>query len=1104
MSYTPLSVISENSLLRSTVTVDDLIDFAKVKQLDILALTDNNVMYAAVPFYQKCLENGIKPIIGLNVSLTSTVENETLPLTLYAKDQIGYQALIQLSTLVSMATSQTLTLEQVEERADHLIVIIRPFTQAGELITKASIDFQTLGKVFPSVYLGIDITQLINVEMEDYRKLSQRYQLPLLAFQTVNRLYEEDDVTVKVLRAIDEKKTLEDMENASQAVSSRYHAFETVLQSVQLYQESGFADALEATKLVSEQVNLTIPLEQKLLPTYPLAQGEDSTVYLKKLAFQGAKERLSTVNDQYVERLNKELAVIDEMGFSDYFLIVWDIVSYAKKHHIQTGPGRGSAAGSLVAYCLYIIDVDPLAYDLLFERFLNRERFSPPDIDLDVPDNKRSQLITYIQSKYGAEHVAQIITFGTLGAKQSIRDTARIMGKTPQEINALSKAIPTEADMTLAKAYQDSANFKKLIDSSSKNQQILKSAQRIEGLKRNVSTHASGVVISSVPLMQLVPLQDTQGNLPIIQYEMSILEDVGLLKFDILGSKNLAILSDALASIRQESPTFNIEEIPLDDRQTLKIFEAVDTNGIFQFESNGMQRFLKQLRPTSFEDVIAAIALFRPGPMKEISHFIKRRQGSEAVEFVHKDLTSLLRPTYGIMIYQEQVMRAAQIVAHYSLGEADILRRAIGHKDRELIAKEKQHFVEAAVANGYSRQDSLDIYHYIERFADYGFNKSHAVAYSLLSFQQAYIKAHYPKAFYAAIMRHAGAVKLKMYAIEARYKGISFLAPDINKSRYSYAVETNGIRLGFAQIKHLQVATIKNTVKLQSHQYFEDFIAYVKALDVQSINEKSLQALIYSGAFDYSGYNRKTLIVSLENILKNVKTAHLSENLFSLFQPHYIKSEDFSDLEKAEKELEYLSVSLTSHPINAYSDVRHYHQFRYLIEIRDQSRFNILATLNSYKAFQTKKGEVMAELTLSDETANLTAVAFPETYRRYIKLIEKGNNLAVSLKKSHRKGEVQYIVEQIYSADRLKNDLPRGSLFIRLYDKISAQQQASLDAVSREYAGKTPVFIYDDSTGKTYRLKSHFWMHYSDELQNVLEQAFGSGNVVYQENGNND
>lgn len=1105
MSHVPLAVISENTLLHSTLTIDAIVSYAKENNIKTLALTDRNIMYGAIPFYQKCLANGIKPIIGLKLMLFDEQFEKALPIIVYAKNQKGYASLMRLSSIVNMNETAVISINDLKENNEDLILVVEPHLKNGQLITdvlSANILWQMRENITNDLFLGIDASDLIDSELIAYRKLSRESQVELVALPTINRLYEEDSKTVDVLRAIDLKKTMEDFQDEKVGVKLG-HAFESVLKIPDIYEELGFFNAIANTEKISQQIHLEIPLDQPLMPTFKPPNQKSSKDYLKELSLAGLEDRLvTTVSDAYVERLEHELDVIDEMGFSDYFLIVWDIVAYAKKQNIQTGPGRGSAAGSLVAFALNIIDVDPLKYDLLFERFLNRERFSPPDIDLDVPDNKRETIIRYIQSKYGSDYVAQIITFGTLGAKQAIRDTARIMGQSPNEIDQLSKAIPREAGMTLDKAYKADKNFNQLIRSSEVNVSIFKNARKIEGLKRNVSTHASGVVISSQPLTQLVPIQANNSNIPITQYEMDKLEKIGLVKFDILGSKNLAILNDAIRFVKRENKNFAIENIPLDDNKALHVFEIADTNGIFQFESDGMKRFLSQLKPNAFEDVVAAIALFRPGPMKEIPRFINRRNGSEPIEYVHDSLKDLLEPTNGIMIYQEQVMRAAQIVANYSLGEADILRRAMGHKDRALIEEEKHRFVEGAAANQYTTQEAEEIYHYIERFADYGFNKSHAVAYSVLSYQLAYLKANHPKAFYAAVMSHASTQKLKRYGVEAKYKGIQFIGPDINKSGYSYEPDDNGIRLGLSQIRQLQRSVITHTLKLQNGHYFEDLINYVNAMDTNDITEKNLEALIYAGAFDYSEQNRKTLIASLENILANIKNAKLSENLFSLFKPYYVETEEFSALEKAEKEFEYLNVSISSHPIITYEALRKQSQYKYMVELNEQKRIAYLATIMEVKTIQTKKGEMMARIKISDETGEIEAVVFPETYRRHIKLLEEGTNVGISIRESTRKGEKQYIVDQMTLADQLLENLPKGAIFIRLRDQVTNDQYEFLEQLSLKYSGNTPVYIFNEMNEKTYRLKEKMWLKDSKETLYELRKTFGNTNVAFQASNN--
>ena len=492
------------------------------------------------------------------------------------------------------------------------------------------------------------------------------------------------------------------------------------------------------------------------------------------------------------------------MGFDDYFLIVWDIMKYAHEAGIQTGPGRGSAAGSLVSYLLNITKVDPIEYQLLFERFLNPERYTMPDIDLDFPDNRREDILDYVRRKYGDNHVAQIATFGTFGSKQALRDVCRVLGLTTVQAGEWSKAVPNQLGINLKSAYEQSKSLQALVSRSPKNQLIFETACRIEGLPRHLSTHAAGVVLYDKPLTDVIPLMYKEQQLPITQYTMKYVEQIGLLKMDFLGLTNLSILHDSIEltkSIYQHEIILN--EIPLDDEKTLELFQEADTNGIFQFESDGIRRVLKKLRPTNLEDIAAVNALYRPGPMEQIDTFIKRKHGQEVVKYPHPILESILQSTYGVMVYQEQVMQVTSQMAGFTLGQADILRRAIGKKDAKVIETEKAHFIEGAIEKGIDVASATEVYQYIERFANYGFNRSHAFAYSLLAYQLAYFKTHYPRAFYTAILRFVGdrSPKLQTYFIEAKQRGISIKNPSINTSLEEYNATVDGIFIGLNAIK---------------------------------------------------------------------------------------------------------------------------------------------------------------------------------------------------------------------------------------------------------------------------------------------------------------
>ncbi|MFL6555157.1 MAG: DNA polymerase III subunit alpha, partial [Bacillus sp. (in: firmicutes)] len=578
-------------------------------------------------------------------------------------------------------------------------------------------------------------------------------------------------------------------------------------------------------------------------------------------------ERFSAPSQEYFDRLSYELSVIKRMEFSNYFLIVWDFMRYARAQGILTGPGRGSAAGSLVAYVLYITDVDPLQHNLLFERFLNPERISMPDIDIDFPDHRRDEVINYVANKYGELHVAQIVTFGTLAAKAALRDVGKVFGLNSKELEHLSRMIPPRLGISLQGAYKESEALRRFINETPMNLRLFETALKLEGLPRHTSTHAAGVVISEKQLIDLIPIQRGSTNVYLTQFSMEYLEEIGLLKMDFLGLRNLTLIDSILSSIyRKTGKKINISSIPLEDSLTFDLLAKGETTGIFQLESEGMRKVLIRLKPSRFEDIVAVNALYRPGPMENIPLFIDRKHGVEAVVYPHPDLQPILENTYGVIVYQEQIMQIASKMAGFSLGEADLLRRAVGKKKKDILDKERNHFVQGALKKGYNQSLANEIYDLIVRFANYGFNRSHAVAYSMITYQLAFLKANYPVYFMAGLLTSAigNDTKIAQYIMETKQKGINVLPPSINHSSYSFQVEQDGIRYSLAAIRSVGAAALKEIFQARKRKKFADLFDLCIRVSTKAINRKTLEFLVHSGCFDEFGEDRAVLLASLD------------------------------------------------------------------------------------------------------------------------------------------------------------------------------------------------------------------------------------------------
>ncbi|MFW6283687.1 MAG: DNA polymerase III subunit alpha, partial [Minisyncoccales bacterium] len=748
MKFTHLHVHSHYSLLDGLPKIDELIQNVKEKDMDSVALTDHGVMYGAVEFFKKAKEAGIKPIIGCEVYVAyegmeqkrPNIDNKRYHLVLLAKNKKGYQNLVKLVSkahLKGFYYKPRIDEELLKKHSEGLIgltaciqgeipqlIISNKKDQAKELIKKYKNIFKE-GDFYLEIQDHPEIKEQTKVNKE-LKKYAEEFNLPLVATCDVHYLEKEDAEAQDILMRINTGTTANDSDRLSMKES------DFSLRSPKEMKES-FKDTPEAiknTQKIVEKCDFEFELGGLQLPKFEVPKGKTAEKYLKELSYEGAKERYGEITEEIDERLTRELTLINNNGFSTYFLIVQDFINWAKNNGIVVGPGRGSAAGSLVSYCLNITNVDPLKYNLIFERFMNGERISPPDIDIDFTDKRRDEVIEYVADKYGEDKVAQIITFGTMAARGSIRDVGRALGYSYDYCDKIAKLIPFGNN--LKETLEEVDEFKQIYKEEKKAKILIDYALKLEGCARHASTHACGVVISPTPLNNIIPTQNPSQNEDhiITQYEMHAVEDLGLLKMDFLGLKNLTIIEETINKIKENvGDEIKIEDIPLEDKKTFKLFQNANTTGVFQLESQGMKSYLKQLKPTKFEDIIAMVALYRPGPMELIPKYINRKHGKEEVEYIHPDLKPILKSTYGILVYQEQVMKIAQELAGFSLGEADVLRKAIGKKIKELLMAQKEKFIKGVVNNNISKEIALQIWNWIEPFAEYSFNRSHAASY---------------------------------------------------------------------------------------------------------------------------------------------------------------------------------------------------------------------------------------------------------------------------------------------------------------------------------------------------------------------------------------
>ncbi len=940
MNYVPLYIKTDHSLLSSLIKIKDLIAFAHQHGIQALTITDSS-MYGVMEFYQECIHHHIKPIVGLELEI------DHLPFILYCKNYQGYQNLLKLETIRSERDISFLDLEQY---SSHLICII-PFS-SGSLFADAK-------KIFGDIYLG-------------YRSKEERNQLSssecLVYCNPILYLSKEDSEYLKYLIGIKDGVTIENVSFVDYDYS--FHFYEEI--------KVNYPEDLKNNQKILEDCNLEIKMEKNLLPIYDCPEGMSAITYLKQLCKEGLKRIFGEmVSKKYLERLHDELDVIEKMGFCNYFLVVWDYIKYAKEHDILVGPGRGSAAGSLVAYLLNITTIDPMKYHLMFERFLNSMRITMPDIDVDFEYTKRDQVVKYCMGKYGVKKVAPIITFGTLGSKQAIRDVGRVMNVELSLVDQVCKQL--DSRNSLRENYQATHKLQEWLDANPNLKKMYQIALKLEGLKRHTSIHAAGIVMSQVDLDEVIPLHKTIDGY-LTGYSMEYLESLGLLKMDFLALRNLTLIADTLKDIPYD---LTFDTIPVGDQKALSLFTTVNTMGIFQFESDGMKNFLRKFRPTTFEDIFAALALFRPGPMNNIDSYIKRKHGIEPTNYIHPDLKPILENTYGIIVYQEQIMSIANVLAGYTLGEADILRRAMSKKKEEVLLQEKDKFIGRSLKRGYTLEVATEVYELILKFASFGFNRAHSVAYAMISYRMAYLKVHYPLYFMKHLLNmHIGSSKTREYVYECKLNQIEILKPDINYSGKEYIVEEKGIRFPITGIKNVGVNVVNTILKERENGLFLDIYDFIRRCYGKSLNIKVVQSLICAGCFDSFEFNKKTLAENIDLIINYGELINDLPEEFAL-KPELEIQKEYSNHELMEQELEVFGFYLSNHPVTEYRLKSNSNVMLSEMELYFDRVVTIIAYIEKKKEIVTKNNDTMCFLTGSDEITNLDIVLFPRTYEKY-------------------------------------------------------------------------------------------------------------------------
>ncbi|MCC4339120.1 DNA polymerase III subunit alpha [Limosilactobacillus reuteri] len=1114
MDFTPLDVKSSYSLLKSPTRISDLVTTAKERGYKALALTDENVLYGAVEFYNAAKKAGIKPIFGLRLVVASNETDGTkLDLVFLAKNQRGYQHLMDLSTLQQTRKDKKapLTVAQISPLLNELFIIIPPQSTVFSVLAQPTSILTELANLGDddSVLLGVN-SRLDDVQIDTLQQLSKQLSLPLVGTSPVDYLNANDLFASRVLQAIDAGVELKDPTIEAERRGQHYlHSKEQVIQD---YKAKGLSAAAQKTVEVATLCNVELQFRAPVLPHFKNQAGISSQQYLRSLCIQGLKKRRVAPGktiQQYQERLAMELKIIHEMGFDDYFLIVWDVINFAHQQKITTDPGRGSAAGSLVAYALAITEVDPLQYDLLFERFLNPERAQMPDIDLDIPDNRRDEVLQYVHQKYGHQRVAQIITFGTLAAKQVVRDVSRVFNLPRYDMQRLIDALPHGLHVTLKDALNESQQLKNLLDDNPKFRLLIQVAQQLEGLPRHYSIHAAGIVLSEQPLHEVVPLQDGSDGLLMTQFAKDTVEALGLLKMDFLGLKNLSIMDNTLQMIRQEDPAFDLQKINFNDPLTLQLFQRGKTEGIFQFESSGIRNVLVNLHPTNFEDIVAVNALYRPGPMENIPHFTARKAGKEKIAYPAPSLEKILGPTYGILVYQEQVMQLASVMAGFTLGEADLLRRAMSKKKKATMEDMRTKFIAGATEHGYSAQVAHQVFEYIDRFANYGFNHSHAVAYSMMAFEMAYLKVHYPAAFFTALMNaETNIEKLKRHVGDAKQFGVKISGPRINISESSFLLHDGTVYFGFSAIKGVRrdfVAAILE--ERQENGKFTDLRNFITRIPERWQKQELIEPLIYSGAFDNMGYNRAEMIDALPKLISGIELFAGFANFDDpTLQTAIDQRNEFPLLTRLTKENEYLGVYLSGHPVTQYYQLGQQLHATKIADLYPNSEATIIVLTNHVKTIYTKREHrEMAFVNGTDETGAVDITVFPKQYQQFKEQLETNKILIVRGRVEYREGRgLQLVANQLQDVKKVQQERPSQRWVLRILPSLDTEMvHRELNNIFNEYHGSIPVLLFYPANDKKILLDQKRWLKNSQKAKKALVAVLGQENVVLQQLNSN-
>ena len=1148
-NFIHLHVHSEYSLLDGASRISELIERACQYNMPALALTDHGVMYGIIEFYTQAKKAGIKPIIGCEVYLAPKSrwdkqlergknEENFYHLTLLAENNQGYQNLMRLVSLGFLEGFY------YKPRVDK--ELLRKFRQgiialsgciAGEIPKYIITDRMERAKKALEEYVDIFGKNNFFLELQDsgipvqkkvnevLLKLSGEYDIPVVATNDVHYLNREDSKAHDALLCIQTGSTINDADRMKFPTDEYY--FKSFDQMKELFKES--PDAIKNTSLIADRCNVNLKFNMNLIPSFEVPGNLSADEYLKKLCYENVNKRYEAVTQEVDKRICRELEVIKKMGFSEYFLIVWDFVKFAKSNNIRVGPGRGSAAGSIVSYLLGITDIEPLRYGLLFERFLNEERKSMPDIDIDFCYEKRDEVIKYVTDKYGEKRVAQLITFGTMAARQAIRDAGRVMEVPYAEVDRIAKMIPAELNVTIKNSLKMVPDLREVYENDKKISEVINTAISLEGISRQDSIHAAGVVISSEDLYNYTPIQKGNEGDIVTQYKMEDIQKIGLLKIDFLGLKTLSLIDKTLFLIKKtKNIDLDINDIDLNDQKTFNILSEGECLGVFQLESSGMRELVINLKPNKFEDLIALLALYRPGPLQSgmVNDFVENKNKRREIKYLHPSLKKILESTYGIILYQEQVMGIASELSGFSMSEADILRGAISKKKRHLLSKQKSKFIEGAVKKGIDEKIALKIFELVNHFAEYGFNKSHSTAYAMISYQTAYLKANYPVEFMAALLsiRMGSQEKVAQYVNETRRMNITVLPPDINGSYADFTVTGNSIRFGLSAIKNVGTNVIECIEKeRKSGGRFKNFIDFCQRVDSNVLNKKTIESLIKSGTFDSLGQSRKHLLENYEKIIEETLKVRRDRDIgqFSLFDASGSNSEkvllngvynsekqfeEFSKKELLNYEKEMLGLYISGHPLFEYKDsFSRLTPLESLESVEDKSTLAVGGIITKVKTIYTKRDQQMCFIELEDIGDSTEVIVFPKVLEMHREIIAEDRIVEIVGRLDKKEDQIKIIANEIKELKKGtkksgdQNELIRDGeekvVFMVRKEDLSESFINRFYDILRKHPGFDEIeFKVTDENGKNveriYRLPSNFRINLNQSLKEDLRNIF--------------